>query len=277
MRIALVGATAYVTLVVVLRLAGKRTLSKLNAFDFVVTVALGSTLATILLSEDVSFVEGASALMLLALLQFALSWTVTHLPTSRGVVNAAGSVVLLDGELLEDVMARERITPGQVRQAVRGAGLGSLSGAGAVVLETDGSLNVVQRAKMSDRSALTGLIPRTDGATERSTGEVLRSHLHHRAAGRLTADLEENYHPDVVLLSDRGMHRGHDGVRRLADVLHRYHGNDEWTGTHLEIENEFGFLRWSAHHGPYGAESFVVTDGKIVIHTVHSGRQVAQP
>jgi len=36
---------------VVLRVSGKRTLAKLNAFDFVVTVALGSTLATILLNS----------------------------------------------------------------------------------------------------------------------------------------------------------------------------------------------------------------------------------
>ena len=49
-----VSAAAYVTLVVTLRLSGKRTLAKLNAFDFVVTIAIGSTLATILLNTTVS-------------------------------------------------------------------------------------------------------------------------------------------------------------------------------------------------------------------------------
>jgi uncharacterized membrane protein YcaP (DUF421 family) len=39
---------------VTLRLSGKRTLAKLNAFDFVVTIAIGSTLATILLNTTVS-------------------------------------------------------------------------------------------------------------------------------------------------------------------------------------------------------------------------------
>ena len=68
-RVAVIGASAYVTVVVVLRLSGKRTLAKLNAFDLVVTVALGSTLATILLSSDVSWAEGALALAMLALLQ----------------------------------------------------------------------------------------------------------------------------------------------------------------------------------------------------------------
>src|SRR4051794_24742339 len=45
-RVLLVGPLAYVALVLLLRVSGKRTLTKLNAFDLVVTVSLGSTLAT---------------------------------------------------------------------------------------------------------------------------------------------------------------------------------------------------------------------------------------
>lgn len=48
-----IGAAANLLLIVFLRVSGKRTLSKMNAFDLVVTVALGSTLATVLLSSDV--------------------------------------------------------------------------------------------------------------------------------------------------------------------------------------------------------------------------------
>lgn len=51
-RVTIVGLTAYLALVLMLRVSGKRSLAKLNAFDLVVTVALGSTLATTLLSKD---------------------------------------------------------------------------------------------------------------------------------------------------------------------------------------------------------------------------------
>ena len=57
-RVVVGGVAAYAFLVALLRVSGKRTLSKLNAFDLVVTVALGSTLATVLLSKDVPVVEG---------------------------------------------------------------------------------------------------------------------------------------------------------------------------------------------------------------------------
>jgi len=69
LRTLLVGVVAYVALVVVLRSSGKRTLSKMNAFDLVVTVALGSTLATVLLSRDTPLAEGVVAILVLAGMQ----------------------------------------------------------------------------------------------------------------------------------------------------------------------------------------------------------------
>jgi uncharacterized membrane protein YcaP (DUF421 family) len=53
-RVAIIALCAYASLVFLLRITGKRTLSKMNAFDFVVTVALGSTLATTLLSKNIA-------------------------------------------------------------------------------------------------------------------------------------------------------------------------------------------------------------------------------
>ncbi len=55
---------AYLALVFLLRISGKRTLSKMNAFDLVVTVALSSTLATMLLSKSVALLPGKSATLL---------------------------------------------------------------------------------------------------------------------------------------------------------------------------------------------------------------------
>ncbi len=153
-RVLAVGAAAYVTLIVVLRATGKRTLSKLNAFDWVVSVALGSTLATILLSSDVSWAEGATALALLAGLQFAVAWTTTHLPGGRSVVTARPTLLLEDGRILPEALRQQRVTDAEIRQAVRATGSGALDDVAAVVLETDGSFSVVPASKAGDRSAL---------------------------------------------------------------------------------------------------------------------------
>ncbi len=153
-RVLAVGVAAYVTLVVILRGSGKRTLSKLNAFDLVVTVALGSTLATILLSADVSWTEGATALALLALLQLVVSWTTSRVGAARRAVTAEPTVLVRDGRLLDEALRRQRVTPEEVRQALRSSGVGGFDLVAAVVLETDGTLSVVTRSQAGDGSAL---------------------------------------------------------------------------------------------------------------------------
>ena len=156
-RVLLVGSAAYGALVLVLRLSGKRTLAKLNAFDLTVTVALGSTLSTILLNSTVSWSEGVAALVLLALLQLLVAVTTVHLPASRRVVTTDPSLLVRDGKLLRDAMRDQRISETEVRQALRSSGVGSLDDVAAVVLETDGSLSVIQRSSLGDGWALDGV------------------------------------------------------------------------------------------------------------------------
>jgi len=156
-RILFVGIAAYALLVVVIRLSGKRTLSQLNAFDFIVTVALGSTLATILLSSDVSWAEGALALILLAGLQLVLALLSSRLPSFRTVVTARPAVLLWHGQLRPDALRKNRIAESEVRQAVRSSGAGDLSTVAAVVLETNGTLSVIPEQQFGSGSALADL------------------------------------------------------------------------------------------------------------------------
>lgn len=150
-RIVLIGTTAYVALVITLRISGKRTLSKLNAFDLVVTVALGSTLATVLLDSSISLAEGVSALALLVFLQFAIAWLSVRSVRIRELVKSEPTLLLHRGSFLESALRRQRITRDEVLAALRANGLLSLDQAAAVVLETDGTISVVQ--ERSDRAS----------------------------------------------------------------------------------------------------------------------------
>jgi len=145
-RTLLVGAIAYAALVLLLRISGKRTLTKLNAFDLVVTVALGSTLATILLSKDVALAEGVVALALLIALQYSIAWLSVRSPRFQGLIKAEPTLLVRHGRFLDDALRRQRVTREEVLAAVRGTGAADVSGIAAVVLETDGSISVIQQA-----------------------------------------------------------------------------------------------------------------------------------
>ncbi|MBM0202428.1 DUF421 domain-containing protein [Micromonospora sp. STR1s_5] len=127
LRLLVIAAIVYPALVLILRLSGKRTLSKLNAFDFVVTVALGSTLATILLSRDVSLLEGILALALLVTLQYVVALLAVRWPPSQRLLKARPTMLLRDGRVRHAALRRARIAESEIRQAARGNGIGDLS------------------------------------------------------------------------------------------------------------------------------------------------------
>jgi uncharacterized membrane protein YcaP (DUF421 family) len=156
-RTLIVGVLAYAALLVFLRLSGKRTLSKMNAFDLVVTVALGSTLATTLLSKDVALAEGALAMALLIGLQFAVAWLSVRSDKLGAVVKSQPALLLHRGEFLPQALRRERVNEPEVQQAIRAEGLTGPGDVEAVVLETDGSFSVIPRTESSSAARLADL------------------------------------------------------------------------------------------------------------------------
>lgn len=158
-RTLVIGVLAYVGLIVLLRLSGKRTLSKMNAFDLVVTVALGSTLATVLLNKSVSLAQGLLAFALLIVMQFVVTFTSVRVPWVRKLVTGEPGLLLYQGEVLPDALRRARVTRTELEAAARDNGASDLSELHAVVLETDGSFSVLRKAATSDQSSLDGVQP----------------------------------------------------------------------------------------------------------------------
>ncbi len=145
-RIVVIAVCGYVMLIALLRISGKRTLSKLNAFDLVITVAIGSTFSNLVMSKDTALADGVVALATLIGLQFLVTWSSVRTQVVDRLAKAEPTLLFYGGEFRVDAMKRERVTQGEVLGAVRGQGIESLDQAEAVVLETGGELTVIRRS-----------------------------------------------------------------------------------------------------------------------------------
>ena len=154
LRILVIGVLAYVGLIILLRLTGKRTLSKMNAFDFVVTVALGSTLATVIISKDVPLAEGLLALALLVLLQYAVAFLSVRWNGFHRLVKSQPRLLFWRGHFLRQEMRQERVTESEIVAVVRAQGLASIEQVEAVVIETAGELSVSKSAESDPPTSL---------------------------------------------------------------------------------------------------------------------------
>lgn len=144
----------FLALIVVLRASGKRTLSKMNVFDFVFVVAVGSLFAAAVVDKSVTLIEGLVAMTVLVLVQTALAALAARSVRFERLLNGEPTLLFSHGDFLHRAMKKERITEEEVRAAIREQGIERVEDVDAVVLENDGSLTVAYHAKRAGKSSL---------------------------------------------------------------------------------------------------------------------------
>lgn len=158
--LALVVATTtafYVTTFAAVRIAGRRTLTQLSAFDALITIALGSLLATTVVQEDPSYANGVAALFTLLALQVLIGVLRRGFPSLQRVLEFKPEVVFREGEL---VLPRNplsaQLTEEELWSALRRKGIFDRSSVAVVILEPSGEVSVLpagyERAGLLDPS-----------------------------------------------------------------------------------------------------------------------------
>jgi uncharacterized membrane protein YcaP (DUF421 family) len=164
LKILVVTPLAYAWLLLALRWSGKRTLTQLNMFDFVITVAFGSTLATTILNTTVALLDGVLALALLIGLQLMVAWISVRLPWFSRLVKSRPRLLYYQGTFRHDAMRQERVRQDELLQAVRRDGLRSLEQVHAIIMETNGNLSVIKESSSADDTALDNVPDTADHA-----------------------------------------------------------------------------------------------------------------
>lgn len=144
-HVALCAMIAFLALLLFIRISGKRTLAKLNAFDFVVSVSLGSTMSSMMLLKT-TISEGAVALIIIILLQYFLAFLSKKSNILEKAINSTPSLLFYNGKFLKQNMARELITEEEIYSEVRQFRLQNMDDVWAVVLELNGEMSVIKKS-----------------------------------------------------------------------------------------------------------------------------------
>lgn len=141
--VTIAGIIAYIVLILCIRLLGKRSTSKFNSIDWIVTVSVGSLFASTVLLKDISIFEGCIAIFFLLLLQFLTTKLILKLNWFQNVVKASPRLLLYKGEFIEEHLRSERVLKAEIYAEIRQSGLKSIKNIYAVVLETNSKISVI--------------------------------------------------------------------------------------------------------------------------------------
>lgn len=135
----------YVTVLVLLRVGERRTLSDLAPFDIVALVALGSLMGQTAVTTDTPYLVGAIALLTLSIAHRAVSWLrMSRYGLVRRLIDHPPAVLVRDGALCEDELRRSRLTPDDLLSALRSRGIIELTDVRLAIFESKGSLTVIR-------------------------------------------------------------------------------------------------------------------------------------
>lgn len=140
------GLAIYVILLIVFRLAGKRTLSETSSFDLILLLIISETVQQALIDSDNSIVNAALLVLTLVGADVLLSLVKQRQPWVEQLLDGTPVIVMKDGVLLKDRADRERIDEQDILEAAREQrGLERLDQIKFAVLERGGKITVIAK------------------------------------------------------------------------------------------------------------------------------------
>jgi uncharacterized membrane protein YcaP (DUF421 family) len=136
----------YLILMLLFRLSGKRTLSQVTTFDFVLLLVVGEATQQALLGEDFSVTHAAVVIATLIGLDRGSDFLAWRFGLFKRVTESMPVILLKDGKVLEDVMKREHVSEDDILASARiTQGLESLDQIKYAIMEISGGISIVPR------------------------------------------------------------------------------------------------------------------------------------
>lgn len=146
-RIIIVGIFSYFSLIVLLRASGKRTLSHLNEYDLVISMALGSIMANVLVEKGISISESIVASAVLIFLQYSLTYVAFKVSFIKDIISAKPIILFHNGHYIEKNLKKERICKTEIKSALNLEGVDSIDDVKTIILESNGEICVIEKNK----------------------------------------------------------------------------------------------------------------------------------
>jgi uncharacterized membrane protein YcaP (DUF421 family) len=135
----------YMTVLVLLRLAGKRELGQMTPFDLVVILVIANAVQNAMTGGDNSLIGGILAAATLTVVNIAVGRWGSRVPFFRRLVASEPTLLLRDGKPLQEALDKERIDVEELEMAARQHGIADLKDVVAAVLEEDGSISIIPK------------------------------------------------------------------------------------------------------------------------------------
>ncbi len=142
------GVTIYLVLLIIFRVAGKRTLSQITPFELVLLLIISETIQQAMVHDDKSLTTGLLLVLTLVGMSVGLSFVKQRFPTLDKWLDGQPLVIVEKGAQQHERMQKARVDEGDILEAGRmSEGLAGMDEVEYAVLERSGAISVIPKSK----------------------------------------------------------------------------------------------------------------------------------
>ncbi len=150
MDVVLRAVIVYLALLVLFRVMGKRTLSQVTTFDFVLILVVGEATGQVLVGDDFSVAAAATVIVTLVSLDRIADYLGFRFPKLDQLLESSSILLVDDGEILQERLRKSHVSVEEIlTEGRRLHGLESLDQIKFAVLEKDGAITIVPQSSRS--------------------------------------------------------------------------------------------------------------------------------
>ena len=141
---------AFVALLVLARILGKKQLSQLTFFHYITGITFGSIAAEMAGQSDVKFLNGLTSLIWWAVLTLFASYIALKSSIIRVVLDDQPAIVVKEGAIMENALKKERLHVNDLMMMLREQSIFTLQDVNYAILETNGELSVLKKVAQQE-------------------------------------------------------------------------------------------------------------------------------
>lgn len=141
------GVIVYAFLILILRITGKRQVGQLAPFDLVLLLVLSNAVQNSMNGGDNSVTGGLISATTLIAVNYSVGLLTFKSKRMEEIIEGRPIVLIHNGKLFEDVMAKAQLTHHELNSALRQAGCDCVAEVHCAILENNGAITVTQRSE----------------------------------------------------------------------------------------------------------------------------------
>ncbi len=135
----------YITLILIMRLMGKRQIGELEVTDLVTTLLISEIASLPITNHELPVLWAIIPMITLLVLEVLSSWVLVRFPKLRGLVSATPTVIIQHGHLDQKSLRELRLSVEELMSEIRQQGLNELSQVDCAILEKNGKLTILPK------------------------------------------------------------------------------------------------------------------------------------